>query len=159
MVGSCQRWWSSLDWMAGFRKMNHIVKDRRWRFVLAMWGSYSLILANKEVGTRRPTCKVEVRIYVSHHGDDLWCDKRTGDIHGFEEPWVQGFAVSVRDRILTTSRFTQAWGRSQALLETGATTVVGTPFVRQVYQVWVVITAGCFPRACDEKRWYFGESL
>ena len=33
---------------------------------------------------------------------------------------------------LTTSRFTQAWGRSEALLETSATTVVGTLFVRQV---------------------------
>ena len=47
--------------------------------------------------------QVEVRIYVSHHGDVLWLDKRTDDVHGFHELWVQGFVVSVRDRILTTS--------------------------------------------------------
>ena len=47
--------------------------------------------------------QVEVRIYVSHHGDVLWLDKRTGDVCGFDELWVQGIAVSVRDRILTTS--------------------------------------------------------
>ena len=47
--------------------------------------------------------QVEVRIYVSHHGDVLWLDKHTGDVHGFDELWVQGFTVSVRDHILTTS--------------------------------------------------------
>ena len=47
--------------------------------------------------------QVEVRIYVSHHGDVPWLDKRTGDVHGFDELWVQGFAVSIRDRILTIS--------------------------------------------------------
>ena len=47
--------------------------------------------------------QVEVRIYVSHHGDVLWLDKRTGEVCGFDELWVQGIAVSVRDRILTTS--------------------------------------------------------
>ena len=47
--------------------------------------------------------QVEVRIYVSHHGDVLWLDKCTRDVHGFDELCVQGFAVSVRDRILTTS--------------------------------------------------------
>ena len=43
--------------------------------------------------------QVEVRIYVSRHGDVLWLDKRTGDVRGFDEPCVQGLAVSVRDRI------------------------------------------------------------
>ena len=47
--------------------------------------------------------QVEARIYVLHHGDVLWLDKRTGDVRGFDELWVQGIAVSVRDRILTTS--------------------------------------------------------
>ena len=47
--------------------------------------------------------QVEVRIYVSHHGDVLWLDKRTGDVPGLDELWVQGIVVSVRDRILTTS--------------------------------------------------------
>lgn len=73
--------------------------------------------------------QVEVRIYVSHHGDVLWLDKRTGDVYGFDELWVQGIAVSVRDRILTTSRFTQVRERARTLPEIGATTVVGTPFV------------------------------
>ena len=36
---------------------------------------------------------------------------------------------------LTTSWFTQAWGRARTLPGTGATTVVGTPFVHQVEQV------------------------
>ena len=47
--------------------------------------------------------QVKVRSYVSHNGDVLWLDKRTGDVCGFDEMWVQGIAVSVRDRILTTS--------------------------------------------------------
>ena len=47
--------------------------------------------------------QVKVRSYVSHNGDVLWLDKRTGDVRELDELWVQGIAVSVRDRILTTS--------------------------------------------------------
>ena len=79
--------------------------------------------------------QVKVRIYVSHHGDVLWLDKRTGDVRGFDELWVQGIVVSGRDRILTTSLSTQVWERARTLPKIGATTVVGTPFVCQVKQV------------------------
>ena len=44
--------------------------------------------------------QVKVRSYVSHNGDVLWLDKRTGGVHGFDEPCVQGLAVSVHECIL-----------------------------------------------------------
>ena len=56
--------------------------------------------------------QVEVRIYVSHHGDVLWLDKRTGGVHGFDEPCVQGLAVSVRDCIFNDILIYSSLGKS-----------------------------------------------
>ena len=56
--------------------------------------------------------QVEVRIYESHHGDVLWVDKRSGNVHGFDEPCVQGLAVSVRDRIFNDILICSSLGKS-----------------------------------------------
>ena len=56
--------------------------------------------------------QVEVRIYVSHHGDVLWLDKCTCDVRGFDEPCVQGLTVSVRDRIFNDILICSSLGKS-----------------------------------------------
>ena len=56
--------------------------------------------------------QVDVRIYVSHHGDVLWLDKRTGGVHGFDEPCVQGLAVLVHECILNDILIYSSLGKS-----------------------------------------------
>ena len=101
--------------------------------------------------------QVEVRIYVSHHGDVLWVDKRSGNVHGFDEPCVQGLAVSVRDcnfnYILIYSSLGKSTNITRDWCYNGCGNTVCTPSLASVSFEYRRLLSS----ACNGERWYFGE--